>query len=57
VELDAAPVKLLQAKLREAIEAVIDVVEFNAQVDLEAQDAATIEAHRQVVFDAIKGAL
>jgi hypothetical protein len=57
VELDAAPVKLLQSKLREAIESVIDVVEFNAQAELEAQDAATVEAHRQVVFEAIKGAV
>lgn len=56
VELDAAPVKLLQSKLRESIEAVIDVEEFNAQLDLEVQDAANIEAHRQVVFDAIRGA-
>lgn len=30
VELDAAPVKLLQAKLRSAIQSVIDVAEFNA---------------------------
>jgi len=57
VELDAAPVKLLQSKLREAIESVIDMVEFDAQVELEAQDAANVEAHRQVVFDAIKGAV
>lgn len=57
VELDAAPVKLLQSKLREAIESVIDMVEFNAQAELEAQDAATVEAHRQVVFEAIKGAV
>ncbi len=54
--LDAAPVKLLQAKLRESIEAVIDVAEFNAQVEREEQDAAHIEAHRRVVFDAIRGA-
>lgn len=53
VELDAAPVKLLQAKLREAIESVIDVAEYNAQIELEVQDAANIEAHRRVVFDAI----
>jgi len=57
VELDAAPVKLLQAKLRTAIESVIDVVEFNAQAELEAQDAATVEAHRQVAVEAIKGAV
>ncbi len=55
VELDAAPVKLLQAKLREAIESVIDMAEFNAQVEQEVQDAAHIEAHRQVVFEAING--
>lgn len=57
VELDAAPVKLLQSKLREAIESVIDVVEFNAQCQLEQEDAANIEAHRQVVFDSIQGHL
>lgn len=55
VELDAAPVKLLQSKLRESIQSVIDVSEFNAQCDLERQDAAHIEAHRRVVFDAIQG--
>ena len=55
VELDAAPVKLLQASLRSAIESVIDAAEFNAQVDLDKQDAAIIEAHRQLVFDAIRG--
>jgi hypothetical protein len=53
VELDAAPVKLLQSKLRDAIQSVIDVDEYNAQVDLEYQDAANVEAHRRVVFDAI----
>lgn len=53
VELDAAPVKLLQAKLREAIDSVIDIHEFNAQIDLEKDDSAHIEAHRRVVFDAI----
>ena len=55
VELDAAPVKLLQSKLREAIESVIDVTEFNAQVEQEVQDSAHIQAHRQVVFEAING--
>ena len=55
VELDAAPVRLLQSKLRDAIESVIDVAEFNAQVAQEAQDSAHIQAHRQVVFDAING--
>jgi len=53
VELDAAPVKLLQSKLRDEIEAIIDMTEFKAQIELEKQDAAQIEAHRQVVFTAI----
>lgn len=55
VELDAAPVPLLQSKLREAIMSVLDTAEFNAQLDLEKKDAAYIEAHRQVVVEAIKG--
>ena len=55
VELDAAPVKLLQSTLRDAIESVIDLDEFNAQVDLEEADSAHIVAHRQVVFEAING--
>ena len=55
VELDAAPVKLLQEKLRNEIEAIIDVSEFNAQIDLEKHDAAHIEARRQLVFDAMRG--
>ena len=54
-ELDAAPVKLLQSSLRKAIESVIDVEEFNAQIDLERQDSAHVEAHRRVVFNAIRG--
>lgn len=56
VELDACPVKLLQAKLRESIEAVIDVAEFNAQIELEKDDAAHVEAYRRVVFDSIGSA-
>ncbi|MEI7589722.1 MAG: ParB/RepB/Spo0J family partition protein [Deltaproteobacteria bacterium] len=55
VELDAAPVTLLQSKLREAIESVIDVPEFNSQVEQEVQDSAHIQAHRQIVFEAING--
>ena len=54
VELDAAPVKLLQSKLREAIESVLDVAEYNAQIEQEKPDSAHIVAHRQVVFDAIR---
>ena len=55
-ELDAAPVKVLQDSLRRAIESVIDVQEFNAQIELERQDSANVEAHRRVVFNAIRGA-
>jgi len=55
VELDACPVKLLQSKLRDSIHSVLDVTEFNNQRLAEEQDAAHIEAHRQVVFDAIGG--
>ena len=55
VELDAMTAELLQSKLREAIESVIDVDEYNAQIDLEREDAAVIEAHRRVVFTAIGG--
>ena len=55
VELDAAPVEFLQSKLRDAIHSVIDVDEFNAQGRLKQEDAANIDAHRQVVMDAIKG--
>jgi hypothetical protein len=56
VELDAAPVVLLQDKLRKAIEGVMDVTAFNAQIELEKQDAAQIQAYRQVVLEAIEGA-
>ncbi|MBA4144025.1 MAG: ParB N-terminal domain-containing protein [Nitrosospira sp.] len=57
VELDAAPVELLQKKLRDAIESAIDVAEFNAQIDLEKEDAAIVEAYRRTVFEAIGGPL
>ena len=57
VELDAAPVNFLQSKLRQAIESVIDVNEFNTQIELEQQDAAQIFAYRQVGIEAIQGAL
>jgi hypothetical protein len=53
VELDAAPVYLLQDKLREAIESVIDGDEFNSQIDLEKSDAGNVEAYRRTVFEAI----
>lgn len=55
VELDACPVKLLQSTLRERIDSVIDVQEFNRQLELEKEDAAHVEAHRRIVFEAIGG--
>jgi len=53
VELDAAPVKLLQQKLREAIESVLDMDEFHAQVKQQENEAADIQARRIVVFKAL----
>ncbi|MCA9358391.1 chromosome partitioning protein ParB, partial [Candidatus Kaiserbacteria bacterium] len=53
VELDACPVDLIQNKLREAIESIIDVDEFNVQVELEKSDAAQVAAYRRVVLQAI----
>jgi hypothetical protein len=54
VELDAAPVTLLQQKLENAIESVIDIDEYNSQIELEEEDATEIEARRSLVFEAIK---
>jgi len=51
VELDAAPVELLQESLRKSIEAHLDIEEYNAQLDQAKQDSAIIEARRQLVFD------
>ena len=57
VELDAAPVSLLQEKLREAIDSVMDGVEFNSQIDMEIQDAGVVEAYRRTVIQSIGGSL
>ncbi len=50
VELDAAPVSLIQNKLKEAIEAVINIEAFNRQLELEAKDAVLIAAKRAAVL-------
>jgi hypothetical protein len=42
VELDAAPVKLLQDKLRDVINSYLDVDVFNTQIEEEAKDAALL---------------
>jgi hypothetical protein len=53
VELDAAPVELLQEKLRERIEDYLDLEEFNAQKELQNQEAVEIQAYRSIVFNAL----
>jgi hypothetical protein len=55
VELDAAPVELLQEKLRGAIELVLDMDEFNAQMKIEEQDAIELKARRTVVLETLSG--
>ena len=55
VELDAAPVELLQEKLREAIESVLDMGEFNAQIKIEEQDAIELKARRTVILETLSG--
>lgn len=56
VELDAAPVKLLQDKLHAAIENVIDIEAFNDQVELEKEDSRIVEAYRREVLQLIGSA-
>ena len=53
VELDAAPVELLQEKLRDAVEDFLDMDEFNAQKELQNQEAVKIQAYRSLVFNAV----
>ena len=55
--LDAAPVELLQEKLREAIKSVIDIDEFNEQLELEEADAVELEARRDLTIELIKGSI
>jgi hypothetical protein len=50
VELDAAPVELIQSKLREAIERVIDIELFNAELEREQEDAQLIAAKREAII-------
>jgi ParB-like nuclease domain len=54
-ELDAVPVATLRRWLREAIEAVIDVDAFNAQVEQAKRDAATLEVLRRGAVEYLKG--
>ena len=48
-ELDAAPVTLLQRKLREAIENCLDMETFQAELAKEKDDAAFIAAKKKLV--------
>ena len=52
-ELDAAPVELLQNKLRQAIENCLDMAIFNAELISEKEDYANISATKRIAIDAI----
>jgi len=52
-ELDAAPVSLLQDKLRDAIESSLDMKLFRAELKNEKEDAAFIAAKKQMVVSTI----
>ena len=52
-ELDAAPVDLLQDKLRTAIEHCLDMDLFNAEFAKEKEDAKVIAATRKMVLDVL----
>lgn len=54
-ELDAAPVALLQGKLRDAIESCLDMELFRAELAKEKEDYAFIAATKRVVVKAIGG--
>jgi len=53
-ELDAAPVTLLQEKLRDAIEGCLDMELFRAEIVKEKEDAVFITATKKLVMTAIK---
>jgi len=52
-ELDAAPVALLQGKLRDAIESCLDMEIFRAELTKEKEDYAFIAATKQMVIKAM----
>ncbi|MFO0821634.1 MAG: hypothetical protein U0792_00580 [Gemmataceae bacterium] len=53
-ELEAVAPDVLQGWLRQKIREVIDVEAFNAQVELEKKDAATLQAYRKAAMDFLK---
>lgn len=56
-ELEAVPPTTLQAFLAEALDSVIDVDLFNAEVEAEAADAAFIENTRRRAMAAIQASI
>jgi ParB-like chromosome segregation protein Spo0J len=54
-EVEALPPAVLQAELRTAIDAVIDVAAFNAELEREKQDAACLAGVRNTVRNALQG--
>tara|TARA_R110002073_G_scaffold164064_2_gene320261 strand:- start:1878 stop:2036 length:159 start_codon:yes stop_codon:yes gene_type:complete len=48
-------IKQQQNKLRNAIESILDIDEFNVQIDHEKEDASYIAAHRKVVLETFGG--
>jgi hypothetical protein len=54
-ELEAVSRPTLQGWLRDAVHAVLDTAAFNAQVDAEKRDAATIEAYRKAAIQFFAG--
>ncbi|MCK9233356.1 MAG: ParB N-terminal domain-containing protein [Syntrophales bacterium] len=53
-ELDAAPVELLQDKLRDAIESCLDMELFRAEIEKEKEDAVFIAARKKIILEALK---
>jgi hypothetical protein len=53
-ELEAAPPATLEEWLDEAVRSVLDLGRFNAQVEAEKQDSATITAYRKASIDYLK---
>jgi hypothetical protein len=53
-ELEAVPPATLQEWLDEAVRSVIDIERFNAQIEAEKQDAATVAAFKRAGIDYLK---
>jgi len=53
-ELDAAPVELLQEKLRTAIESCLDMDLFQRELGQEKEDAAYIAATKQAIVKTMR---